>query len=277
GAGKAPRKQLATRAAGKLVPGIGPLKWAYRYRPGTVALREIRAYQKSTELFIQRQPFQRLVREIAQDFKTDLRFQMSGVLALQEATEAYMVGLFEDTNLCAIHARRVTIMAKDVQLVGRIRGEQQPMRLRQHVFAVAVASAAAEIRYSKEMKRLLNGKAVNPLLDRANSSSNVSRCPQWTSQLPFRDRCLIARAWECHFFVAVIWPKVVWPIADMADNHLAHLPFGRQVVWPTRRLADWSFSRQVIWPAGRLADWSFGRLVCWPTGRLAYTSLSLSG
>jgi len=67
----------------------------HRYRPGTVALREIRKYQKSTELLIRKLPFQRLVREIAQDFKTDLRFQSSAVLALQEAAEAYLVGLFE--------------------------------------------------------------------------------------------------------------------------------------------------------------------------------------
>nr|CAD1835413.1 unnamed protein product [Ananas comosus var. bracteatus] len=69
-------------------------------------------------------PFQRLVREIAQDFKTDLRFQSHAVLALQEAAEAYLVGLFEDTNLCAIHAKRVTIMPKDIQLARRIRGER---------------------------------------------------------------------------------------------------------------------------------------------------------
>ncbi|GMN26467.1 hypothetical protein TIFTF001_001308 [Ficus carica] len=90
--------------------------------PGTVALREIRKYQKSTELLIRKLPFQRLVREIAQDFKTDLRFQSSAVAALQEAAEAYLVGLFEDTNLCAIHAKRVTIMPKDIQLARRIRG-----------------------------------------------------------------------------------------------------------------------------------------------------------
>ncbi|KAK2718429.1 hypothetical protein QYM36_005668 [Artemia franciscana] len=94
------------------------------YRPGTVALREIRRYQKSTELLIRKLPFQRLVREIAQDFKTDLRFQSSAVMALQEASEAYLVGLFEDTNLCAIHAKRVTIMPKDIQLARRIRGER---------------------------------------------------------------------------------------------------------------------------------------------------------
>lgn len=95
-----------------------------RYRPGTVALREIRRYQKSTELLIRKLPFQRLVREIAQDFKTDLRFQSSAVMALQEASEAYLVGLSEDTNLCAIHAKRVTIMPKDIQLARRIRGER---------------------------------------------------------------------------------------------------------------------------------------------------------
>jgi histone H3 len=122
--GKAPRKQLATKAARKSAPATGGVKKPHRYRPGTVALREIRRYQKSTELLIRKLPFQRLVREIAQDFKTDLRFQGSAVLALQEASEAYLVGLFEDTNLCAIHAKRVTIMPKDIQLARRIRGER---------------------------------------------------------------------------------------------------------------------------------------------------------
>ena len=95
-----------------------------RYRPGTVALREIRRYQKSTDLLIRKLPFQRLVREIAQNYKSDLRFQSSAILALQEASEAYLVGLFEDTNLCAIHAKRVTIMPKDIQLARRVRGER---------------------------------------------------------------------------------------------------------------------------------------------------------
>nr|XP_002816573.2 uncharacterized protein LOC100442896 isoform X2 [Pongo abelii] len=100
--GKAPRKQLATKAARKSAPATGGVKKPHRYRPGTVALREIRRYQKSTELLIRKLPFQRLVREIAQDFKTDLRFQSSAVMALQEACEAYLVGLFEDTNLCCL-------------------------------------------------------------------------------------------------------------------------------------------------------------------------------
>ena len=122
--GKAPRKSLATKAARKSAPVTGGVKKPHRYRPGTVALREIRRYQKSTELLIRKLPFQRLVREIAQDFKSDLRFQSSAVAALQEASESYLVGLFEDTNLCALHARRVTIMPKDVQLARRIRGER---------------------------------------------------------------------------------------------------------------------------------------------------------
>ncbi|XP_050644782.1 uncharacterized protein LOC126953333 [Macaca thibetana thibetana] len=127
--GKAPRKQLATKAARKSAPATGGVKKPHRYRPGTVALREIRRYQKSTELLIRKLPFQRLVREIAQDFKTDLRFQSSAVMALQEACEAYLVGLFEDTNLCAIHAKRVTIMPKDIQLARRIRGERACVHL----------------------------------------------------------------------------------------------------------------------------------------------------
>ena len=123
-AGKAPRKQLATKAARKSAPVTGGVKKPHRYRPGTVALREIRRYQKSTDLLLRKEPFRRLVREIAQDFKGDLRFQGTAMLALQEAAEAYHVGLFEDSNLCAIHAKRVTLQPKDIQLSRRIRGEK---------------------------------------------------------------------------------------------------------------------------------------------------------
>ena len=140
--GTAPRKQLAMAAAGMPPPGkkydnkygkwglftkkppVRPKK-PHRYRPGTVALREIRKYQKTTDLFIRKLPFQRLVREIAEDFKTDLRFQSSAVCALQEAAEAYLTGLFADTNLIALPAKRVTIFPKDIQLARRIRGEVQ--------------------------------------------------------------------------------------------------------------------------------------------------------
>jgi len=102
----------------------------HRFRPGTVALREIRKYQKSTDLLLQKLPFSRIVREITMEMTTDtnfrdsanLRWQSSALLALQEATEAYLVHLFEDANLCAIHAKRVTIMTRDIQLARRIRG-----------------------------------------------------------------------------------------------------------------------------------------------------------
>ena len=124
--GKAPRKQLATKANRKMAPE-GGVKKPHRYRPGTVALREIRKYQKSTELLIKKLPFQRLVREIARDFPIngvdELKFQSTAILALQEAAEAFLTGLFEDTNLCALHAKRITIQPKDMQLARRIRGE----------------------------------------------------------------------------------------------------------------------------------------------------------
>ena len=122
--GKAPRKQLATKAARKSAPATGGVKKPHRYRPGTVALREIRRYQGTTDLLIRKMPFLRLVREIVRDFKEDLRIQTAAVVALQEAAEAYMVGLFEDVQCCAIHAKRVTIMPKDLQLARRIRGER---------------------------------------------------------------------------------------------------------------------------------------------------------
>ncbi|KAJ9502112.1 centromeric DNA-binding histone H3-like protein cse4 [Exophiala xenobiotica] len=104
-----------------------PTRKKHRYRPGTIALREIRRYQQSTDLLILKLPFARLVREIALDVlparaAQDLRWQSQAIQALQEASEAFLVHLFEDTNLCAIHAKRVTIMQKDIQLARRIRG-----------------------------------------------------------------------------------------------------------------------------------------------------------
>eukprot|EP01132_Coremiostelium_polycephalum_P009155 gene9155-11221_t len=121
---KVPRKTLGSKSSNKYPAEGSGLKKTHRFRPGTVALREIRRYQKSAELLIKKLPFQRLVREIAQEFKTDLRFQATAIQALQQASESYLVGLFEDTNLCAIHAKRVTIMVKDIQLAKRIRGER---------------------------------------------------------------------------------------------------------------------------------------------------------
>jgi histone H3 len=123
--GKAPRTALATKAARKSTHSTGGVKKPHKYRPGTVALREIRRYQKSTETLIRKLPFQKLVREVLQDVEPtgDMRLQSHALAALQEASEAYLVNLFEDTNLCAIHAKRITIMPKDIQLARRIRGE----------------------------------------------------------------------------------------------------------------------------------------------------------
>ena len=107
--GKAPRKQLASKVARKSAPATGGVKKPQRFRPGVVALREIRHYQKSTDLLIRKLPFQRLVKEVAQGLskelglKSDLRFQSHAILALQEASEAYLTKLFEDTNACAMH------------------------------------------------------------------------------------------------------------------------------------------------------------------------------
>lgn len=97
-----------------------------KFRPGTVAIREIRRYQKSTNSLLRKLPFRRLVREIAQQHKPDLRFKESALEALQEAAEAYLTAIFEDTNLCALHAKRVTIYPKDMHLAIRIRQEQLP-------------------------------------------------------------------------------------------------------------------------------------------------------
>ena len=127
------RKKAAARMAkkdGQKAPR-GGVKKRYRYRPGTVALEWIRQYQKSTELLIRKLPFQQLVHEIAGDSEViksplygKVRFQSAAIVALQEAAEAYLVGLFEDTNLCAIHAKRVTIMPKDIQLARGVCGER---------------------------------------------------------------------------------------------------------------------------------------------------------
>ena len=121
--GKAPRKALASKAARKSAGDIAGQKKTKRFRPGTKALREIKKLQKTTDLLLRKLPFQRLVREIAHGCNTDLMFQGQALLALQEASEMYMVGMFEDTNLAAIHGKRVTIMPRDLQLARRLRGD----------------------------------------------------------------------------------------------------------------------------------------------------------
>ncbi len=119
------RKVLSVKAARNAkIPERGGIKKAHRFRPGTVALREIRRYQQSTNTLIPLAPFSRLVREIAEEQNLKgFRFQASAITALQSATEAYVVGVLEDSNLCAIHAKRVTVMQSDIRLARRIRGE----------------------------------------------------------------------------------------------------------------------------------------------------------
>ena len=112
------------REAGHLYADNPTKKKKNYFRPGYLALNKIRHYQKKVHLLIRKLPFQCLVREIAQHLSPDLRFRVAAITALQEASEAYLVHLFEDTNLCAIHAKRVTIMQKDIQLARRIRGER---------------------------------------------------------------------------------------------------------------------------------------------------------
>ena len=119
---KRPRKKVTSKKS-KTTRAMGGVKRPHRFRPGTVAIREIRKYQRTTNLLLRKLPFQRIVRQLATAQNGEVRFQSSALSALQEATEAYLVGLFEDTNLCAIHARRVTIMVKDMKLARRIRGE----------------------------------------------------------------------------------------------------------------------------------------------------------
>ncbi|KAI8910032.1 histone-fold-containing protein [Powellomyces hirtus] len=131
-----PKKRLGRKSIGNKrtptraqpPPVTTPAK-PHRYRPGTVALREIRKYQKSTDLLLRKLPFARLVKEVSADLSTleyangqPPRWQSTAILAMQEAAEAFMVHLFEDANLCAIHAKRVTIMQRDIQLARRIRG-----------------------------------------------------------------------------------------------------------------------------------------------------------
>ena len=117
--GKAPQKQLATKAAHKQGGAQGARPKPCRSY-AMMALQEIWHFQRSVDLLIPLLPFQRLVHEIAQDYRMDLRFQSSTILALQEAAEVWFVSLFERANLCCIHRGRITIIPKDFYLVSSI-------------------------------------------------------------------------------------------------------------------------------------------------------------
>ena len=121
--GKCPRGRYRTKHGRKIgIPSEGKVRKPRRFRPGTVALREIRKFQKSTQLLIRKLPFQRLVREVVWEFDKSrtLRLQSTAILALQEASESFLVNMFEDVNVCAIHGGRETIQVKDIQLWNRM-------------------------------------------------------------------------------------------------------------------------------------------------------------
>ena len=118
--GKAPRKQLTTKVARKTAPATGGLKKPHRFKPGTVALREVRRYQKSTEVLTRKLPFQRMVREYAHGIRPDLRFERAAMICLQQAMEMWVSVVLDDAQCYCIHAKRVTLQAKDVQLAIKI-------------------------------------------------------------------------------------------------------------------------------------------------------------
>ena len=127
-----PRKSIASRKAytegrvsAKQALASSAPKKAHRWRPGTVALREIRKYQQSTTTLIPKAPFRRLVREVSTAVKETIRMQATAVEALQEASEAYITSVIADGNLCAIHAKRVTLFPRDLHLALKLRGERR--------------------------------------------------------------------------------------------------------------------------------------------------------
>jgi histone H3 len=119
---KAPKAAKAGKK--KVAKSSGVKKSARKWHPGTVALRQVKKFQKSTNLLLRKAPFSRLVREVAAQYKDGLKFASSALLAVQEATESYIVSVLSDTNLVAIHAKRVTIMPRDLALARRLRGER---------------------------------------------------------------------------------------------------------------------------------------------------------
>lgn len=120
-----PRKQPTNSVKYRGAPAAGDEggRRPRRMRPGEKALKEIRFYQRHTELLIRKLPFARLVREVQTMFsRKEFRWQAEAMMALQESAEAHIIGIFEDANLCTIHAKRVTVMPRDIQLARRIRG-----------------------------------------------------------------------------------------------------------------------------------------------------------
>lgn len=126
--GKAPRKQLKTKAGRKTsesrpapTMSAGKKKINRYHKPGVMALKEIYRYQKSTDLLIKKMPFRRVIRELAREINPELRFRSVALQTIQECAENFLVKLCEDSKLVAIHAKRVTMMAKDLLLILKIK------------------------------------------------------------------------------------------------------------------------------------------------------------
>ena len=128
--GKQPRKHLLHKLIRQNKSATGGIKKPHRYHPGLLALRGICRYQQSTDCLIKRTPFNKLIKEISQEYRVcpdgpgtpsvQVRFQLTALAAFQEAAENFLVGLFEDVNLLAVHAKRVTVMPHDIRLALRI-------------------------------------------------------------------------------------------------------------------------------------------------------------
>jgi len=167
--------KLEKKAGGKAAKlgkdGKEVAKRQHRWKPGTVALREIRRYQKSVDTLIPKQPVRRLIREVASVYQDDLRFKRSALEALQEASESYLVDLFADANLCAIEHERVTVEPKDMRLAMRMRHDHnlpQVTELPQHV-RKAVPSKR-RVRKSKEEKAIVHPSEAEDAIAVAASS-----------------------------------------------------------------------------------------------------------
>ena len=158
--GKQPHKHMLHRLL-KWTSATGGIKKPHRYHPGLLALHEIRRYQQSTKSLIRRTPFNKLIKEISQEYRicpegprtpsVQVRFQSTALAALQEAAENFLVGLFEDVNLLAVHAKRVTVMPHDIRLALRIRGDQSLWRITPEVAT----------HYERHQKRTEGGATYN--------------------------------------------------------------------------------------------------------------------
>lgn len=116
--GKRPAKTISSKATKQITSSLSQGK--AKFKPGSIALREIRKYQKSSNLLIKKRPFQRFLRQLV-TFDSQIRFQSAALVIFQEASENFLTGLLEDAYRCAVHAKRVTLLPRDVVLIYKIK------------------------------------------------------------------------------------------------------------------------------------------------------------